>query len=230
VDRGDLPPFATRPDGAVRVDYQRRLDEVDDELIGAAIVVADAIPPVVRAFLGAEPLCIPEARAMASDVADRCRYVEDQGFLLLAREAPVSGDLRRLVAILRLVYSVERSAALLRHVAEAVELFDARAMPDESRRRFEELGIRAAEVFRRGVDAWRRRDALAIHELDRLDADIDGLRAHLVRDAADTLETSSELTLIGLLGRYFERIGDHGVMFAQHATFAVTGERVELRS
>lgn len=229
VGRGDLPPLH-EPHRPVRVDYQRWLDEVDDELVGAGLAVAEALPRIVRAFLDADPACVDEARVLAADVTERCRHVEEQGFLLLAREAPVAGDLRRLVAILRLVFSVERAAALLRHVAEAVDRFDARRLPDELRQQVEELGIRSAEVFRRGVDAWRQRDGLAVHDLDELDTGIDTLRSGIVRRAADELDASADLTVIGLLARYFERIGDHGVSFAQHSTFAVTGERVELGS
>lgn len=228
IGHGGLPPIHG-PQPTLRSDYQRRLDEVDDELVGAGLVVVVALPRIVRDLLAADPACLDRARAMAEDVSARCRYVEEQGFLLLlAREAPPAGDLLRLVAILRLVHSVERAAALLRHVAEAVDRFDARRLPHGLRQQIEELGLRSAAVFRRGVDAWRRGDGLAVHELGGLDAAIDRLRSGLVRRAAEELHTGADLPVIGLLARYLERIGGHGVTFAWHSTFVVTGERVEL--
>jgi phosphate transport system protein len=225
LDPADLPPLQGEPRRHVRVRYARWLDEVDDELVGGALLVRESLPRITRAFLHADRACIDEARAMASEVTERCRRVEDQGFLLLARESPVAGDLRRLVSVLRLVFAVERSASLLRHVAESLDRFDPRFLPEDVRRMVEELAERAADVFGQGIDAWRRRDGLAVHEVDELDADVDRLRDHLLELADRQVPGSSEL-LLGLLARYYERIADHGVAFAQHATFSVTGERV----
>ncbi|MFA9429788.1 phosphate uptake regulator PhoU [Egicoccus sp. AB-alg2] len=227
IRRQDLPPIH-EPQAPVRVAFQQWLDEIDDELIGGALLVAEALPRSARAFLGRDLTVVDEVRAMASDVNDRCRRVEEQGFLLLARESPVAGDLRRLVGILRLVTAVERSAALLRHVGEAVERVDAPMLPAEIRTTIEELAAYTAEVFRRGVDAWRQRDGLAVHEVDRLDESVDRLQEHLLDASQRQVDGAAELLVLGLLARYYERIADHGVSFAQHATFAVTGERVDV--
>jgi phosphate transport system protein len=223
--RTDLPPIG-EPPTQVRVQYQRWLDEVDDELVGGGLRVSESLPRVTRAFLAGDRGGIFEARAMAAEVTERCRRVEEQGFLLLAREAPVAGDLRRLVSILRLVFAVERSASLLRHVAESLDRFDPRLLPEDVRELVAELATTSDDVFRRGLDAWRRRDALAVREVDELDSRVDTLRDHLLQLAEQRLAGSSELLLLGLLARYYERIADHGVAFAQHATFAATGERV----
>ncbi|MFA9444308.1 phosphate uptake regulator PhoU [Egicoccus sp. AB-alg6-2] len=208
--------------------FQARLDDVDDELVGAALVVAEALPRTARALLQGEAAVADVVRSMARDVNERCRWVEEQGFVLLAREAPVAGDLRRLVGILRLVTSVERSAALLRHIGEAVERVDTTALPDEIRAIIEALGTSAGEVFRQGVDAWRRRDALAVHEVDREDEMVDRLQQRLLGRAREVVDAPAELLLLGLLARYYERIADHGVSFAQHAAFAVTGARIDV--
>ncbi len=214
--------------GQLRGAYAARLDGIDDELTGGALVVAESMPRITRGFLAADRTVLDEARSLADDVRERCRWVEEQGFILLARESPVSGDLRRLVAMLRLVYDAERSGRLMRHVAEGVEKVDARQLPPAVRQQLEELAHRSSEVFLRGVDAWRQRDALAVHEIDELDANVDTLRLGLIRHAQDLHGAPGEVVFLGLLGRYFERLADHGVAFAQHATFVVTGERVDV--
>ncbi|MGA1077392.1 MAG: phosphate signaling complex PhoU family protein [Nitriliruptoraceae bacterium] len=226
----DLPPLRTALDGepGMRSEFRERLDAVDDELTGAALRVADALPGVVRAFLAADREAASRMRALAADVHDRCRLVEEMGFVLLALDAPVAGDLRRLVALLRLVHDVERSASLAAHVVASTTHLDPRLLPPDLRTQVEELARRSADVFCAGLDAWRRRDALAGHELGRDDHDGDRLRTRLLLEAR-RLEGDPEAVLaLGLLGRYLERLADHGVRFAQHATFAVTGERVEV--
>ncbi len=227
-DHGDLPRVLTGSGAELRGEYAAWLDEIDDELTGGALLVAEAMPGLTRAFLAADRAVLDHASALASEVRERCRRVEQEGFVLLARESPVSGDLRRLVAILRLVHDAERSGRLMRHVAEGVERLDARQLPVALRQQLEELAGRSVEVYRRGVDAWRQRDALAVHELDELDAQVDTLRVGLITHAQELDGAPAELMVLSLLGRYFERLADHGVAFAQHATFVVTGERVDV--
>jgi phosphate transport system protein len=226
ITRHELPPIEGPPT-AMRTHFQEWLDEIDDELVGAALLVSASLPRITRAWVAGDPSCLAEASSMESDVCERTRRVEQQGLLILAREAPVGGDLRRLVAMLRLVTSVERSAALLRHVAETVQRVDPREFPDDVRAQAEELGRRASEVFRHGVDAWRSRDGLAVRELDVADEEVDRLAIGLL-DRADAVESPAEAMSLAQLARYWERIGDHGVSFAQHSTFSVTGERVEV--
>jgi phosphate transport system protein len=217
----------TEPRHELRTEYAAWMDRIDDELVGGAILVTEALPRVTAAFLNGDRQVITTTRAMASEVNARVRFVEEQGFLLLAREAPVAGDLRRLVSILRLITAVERSAALVRHVAELLGRVDPRELPEPVRRQVAELGRVATAVFRDGVDAWRRRDGLALRELDEADTEVDRLSDSLL-DQAEHLSDAAQLMALGLLARYWERIADHGVSFAQHSTFAVTGERVEV--
>lgn len=227
-ERGGVPRVLTGGGTELRGEYAAWLDEIDDELTGGALLVAEAMPRLTRALLAADRAVLDEATALAADVRQRCRRVEEQGFVLLARESPVSGDLRRLVAMLRLVHDAERSGRLMRHVAEGVEQLDARQLPAGLRQQLEELARHAIEVYRRGVDAWRQRDALAVHELDQLDAQVDMLRVGLIAHAQELDGAAAEIMVLSLLGRYFERLADHGVAFAQHVTFVVTGERVDV--
>ena len=226
----ELPPLRTTADGgpALRTEYRERLDAVDDELTGAALRVADALPGVVRSFLAADRDAAARIRALADDVHDRCRLVEEMGFVLLALDAPVAGDLRRLVALLRLVHDVERSASLAAHVVASTTHLDPRLLPAELRTQVEELARRSAAVFCAGLDAWRRRDALAVHDVGREDLGVDRIRTRLLLEARRLEGDPESVLALGLLGRYLERLADHGVRFAQHATFAVTGERVEV--
>lgn len=224
--RRELPPLHT-PGRELRRDYHAWLERIDDELIGAAVLVEEALPRTVAGFLGGDRTCPVATRALVHDVHDRAREVEEQGFLLLAREAPVAGDLRRLVGILRLITAVERSASLLGHVADTADTVDPSALPEPVVRQVEELARHATTVFRMGVDAWRQRDGLALGETIDADEAVDRLARGLVAQR-EQLHDPAQLIALGLLARYLERIADHGVSFAQHGTFAVTGERVEV--
>lgn len=222
----ELPRLHTSVPTGARAEYRAWLDELDDEVVGGAIRVAEAMPRVSRALFAGDPAVVDEARAVMTEVRDRCRFVDEQAFLLLAREAPVSGDLRRLMAIVRLITDLDRAATLVHHVGAVVERIEIRRLPEGIRQQLIDLSVCAIEVFRHGVDAWRRRDALAIHDVERADIDVDQLRDGLLLRARTLDATTIDVLVLGLLARYFERLADHGVAFAQQATFVVTGTRV----
>ncbi len=212
--------------GDVRMDFHTQLDRIDDAFIGSAFDVAEALPRLTAGFLSGERTIMQDAIDLSIRVGIVLEDVEDRGFVLLAREAPVAGDLRRLVALLRLTTDVDRSAALLKHVCLTLERFDPRFLPEDLRRQLVELAEHATKVFSAGVDAWRRRDALAVTDVDDADEDVDRLQQLLLVRAASIDDAGGEMLVLGLIARYYERIADHGVAIARDAAFVATGERV----
>lgn len=220
----DLLPAV--PDGGPRGAFHRTLDALDDAFTATAVAIGEAMPVLHRAYLAGDLGCIDQARTLARRTSQRLHDVEDAAFVILAREAPVGGDLRRLVAILRLVNDVDRSAALLRHVCETVRRVDPRTLPPALRGTVDELAGRAGEVYDRGVAAWRTRDALAVSEVDGHDELVDRLQLRLYADLARSEGTGEAPLVVGLVARSYERLADHGVAIARDTAFVVTGDRV----
>ena len=212
----------------VRVDFHDRLDALDDAFLTAAVAVGEALPAFTRRFLQGDQDVIDDAIALSVRTGEAMEHVEDEGFVVLARESPVAGDLRRLVALLRLTTDVDRSASLLKHACLTLERFDPRFLREDLRAQVSELADRATRVFVAGIDAWRRRDALAVGEVDDADEDVDRLQELLLERAAAMEDGGDEMLVLGLIARYYERIADHGVAIAQDATFVATGQRVKV--
>lgn len=184
----------------------------------------------MRSYLRGDEAVVDEGRRLHDDVHGEARGVEDGGFLLLARHQPMGGDLRRIVALLRMCVNLDRAAALLRHVGETRTLLDPDAFDSELRATVVELSDRSAAIFRGGVDAWRAKDALAVNELDSADEAVDRLQELLLDSVSDRTDLVDERLMLGLLARYLERIADHGVAIARDTAFVVSGERVVLPS
>jgi phosphate transport system protein len=211
--------------------FHHELDAIDDAFVTIGLEVAEAMPELSMAFLSGDRDVIPRVEALATRTADACEAVDESGFILLARQAPVGGDLRRLVALLRMTVDVHRSASLLRHACVTLETCDPRFLADTVRSQLEELAIQSCEVFAAGMDAWRRRDALAVGEVDAMDENVDELQRVLLRETSRGGEELGEgMLVLGLLARYYERIADHGVEIARDAAFVATGQRVRVGS
>lgn len=218
-------PWDVGPDGP-RSRYRADLHEVDRELVAVAEEVASAAPVVIAGLLSGDPAARDEASRVDAERRRRCRQLEDRCFVLIAREGPVAADLREIVAVTRAITDLERCSRLLVHIAAAVGTVDAGRLPPPLWETLEDMADAARRTFTAGVDAWGRRDGLAINELRALDDEVDRLEEALLSDLYGGELPIEDVVAIALLSRFFERLADHGVALGAHISWAVTGDRV----
>lgn len=212
---------------ARRVEFHTQLDACDRLLIEAASLVADAIVPVTTAFLQADTYASQHITGL-EEVQRRCTELEDAGYLLLARQAPVAGDLRRVIAVLCCAREVQRSANLLGHIRDSLTWVHPPSMPEQLRQVISQLGAVSSEIFYGGVEAWRRHDGLAAPELETRDDQVDLLQKVLLTEIYTGQQSVEESVSLALISRYYERIADHGVELARQVSYFITGDRVDL--
>lgn len=168
-------------------------------------------------------------RVISADVEiDRARErVEESAFTLLSLQQPVAGDLRVVVAALRMVTELERMGDLSVHVAKIARLRTPFiAVPDEVRPTVERMAEVAEEMVQKVSRIITARDVQAAIALGRADEEMDRLRRTSFAELlADDWSHGVEAAVdVALLGRYYERIADHAVSVANRVVFVVTGE------
>ena len=210
---------------ASRPTFDQQLSDIDARLVAVAKIVRDLIPTVTEAFLEADAASAERSISADAEVDLRCAQLEEECFAILARQAPVAGDLRRVVSVLRCTSDVQRSGDLLRHVAESLAWVHPPSMKVELRQMIDRLGRVSGMVFAGAVDAWSRRDALAAVDLQHLDDEVDLLQKSLLTELYLGGQTVEEAVSLALICRYYERIADHGVEMARQVTYAMTGDR-----
>ena len=145
---------------------------------------------------------------------------------LSLRQPVVARDLRFFIAASRILYEIERSAKLGMNLVVTMDRVDGVPRNPQVLARLEQLVEAASAVFEQGVEA-----------LATMDPDI-AERAGKQVDVADDLAVQFFTSVtahqddVGLdaaialfyIGRFLERIADHGVVIAQNVTFAVSGE------
>ena len=211
----------------MRDQYYEQLDSIVDDLVTLTGTVRRAVASSTTALLDADARLAEVV--IAGDVAidDETEAIEERALLLLATQQPVATDLRQLVATLRMVNDLERMGDLAVHVAKVARLrIPASAVPLQLH-----PAIRAmAKVADSMIDAAARivanRDVVAAAHLEDEDDEMDRLRKDLFRSLlSDTWEHGVEPAIdLALLGRYYERIGDHAVSMARRVVYLVTGE------
>ena len=153
--------------------------------------------------------------------------VEHRAFSLLARQAPVAGELRILVATLRMVTELERMGDLAAHVAKIARLrYPETAVPDALRQNFIRMGDVAEKMVVTAGQTLNDRNIQNAQELRARDEEMDDLRRAQFRVmlSADWAYGVEAAVDVALLGRYYERIADHAASMGRRIIYVVTGE------
>ena len=199
----------------VRAELDHLLDQLLEAITGEAELALSALAEAANVVDGGvrggeEPL-----PGMEELIATRYREVERDVEVLLARQAPVASDLRRVLALLRINHHLER----IGHHAVAHRSLDAGAdgAPDSAMTAalLGAMADRALDIATRAVDALRPADHDAADSLRELDAEIDTLEGAVAESAMEEFhgtEGGRDRVLWALgVARRLERIGDHAV-------------------
>jgi len=207
--------------------YHDELDAISHAMVEMTNLVGSAMSRATTALLDAD-LQLAETVITADEQVDALyRDVEARAFDLLARQQPVASDLRMLVAGLRMVADLERMGDLSVHVAKVARLrFPTSAVPTILVPTIRQMASTADEMIFAAAEIVASRDLEAARELEQADDTMDLLRRSMFRvllseDWSDGVEPAVDMALIG---RYYERIGDHAVSMARRIVFLVTGQ------
>src|SRR4051812_28584339 len=166
----------------MRVQYQQQLDNILSELVemtgGVRAALSQATDALLHADLSAAELVI------SGDLAiDEARErIENDSFEVLARQAPVAGDLRMLVASLRMVADLERMGDLSVHIAKVARLrYPTKAVPAVLEPVIGEMAKTADEMIAAAAEIVETRDVHAAQELEEADDEMDRLRRSMFR-------------------------------------------------
>ena len=207
--------------------YYDQLDAVIDELVTMTHEVGTAVGQATRALLEADAEIAEQVISHDAHIDSERDRIEELSFELLALQQPVAGDLRMLVAALRMVSDLERMGDLSVHVAKIARLrVPDVAIPNEMLPTIKRMAEVAEEMVRQVENVIADRDIEAAVELERCDEEMDQLRRSSFRQMlSDDWPHGVEPAIdMALLGRYYERIADHAVSLARRVVFLVTGQ------
>lgn len=210
----------------MRDSYHEALDAVVNDLVQMTGLVQVALREATAALLDAdlglaEDVISDDSRidALHDDLETRC-------FSLLARQAPVAGELRTVVAAMRMVADLARMGDLSAHIAKIARLrYPEHAVPEGLVPNFTLMARVAEDMVATAARSLGERNAHDAGKLADSDEEMDELRKSqfrvlLSKEWPYTVEAAVD---VALLGRYYERIADHAVLMASRVIYVVTG-------
>lgn len=211
----------------MRIEFHEEMEALRSDVIRLGAMVCETVGRGTAALLDRD-LHAAQLLIDGDDVIDDfCLGLEERCCQLLALQAPIAGDLRFVLTTLRLVSELERSADLMVNVCKASRrIYDLDFGP-QLRGLIEHMGEEAAFLVRTAIDSYVDADTSLAAALDDIDDRLDELQTAYVQaifesHSVDNLNLQGAVQL-AMIGRYFERIGDHAVNIGERVQYMVTG-------
>ena len=211
----------------MRDQYYEQLDAIVDDLVNLTGTVRRAVAESTKALLEADGTIAESVIAGDKDIDEATEMIEERATLLLATQQPVATDLRQLIATLRMLTDLQRMGDLSVHVAKvARRRMPESAVPENLHGTIREMAAVADSMIDSASRIVANRDVAAAAKLEDEDDQMDQLRRGLLRSVlGEDWEYGVEPAIdLALLGRYYERIGDHAVSMARRVVYLVTGQ------
>ena len=206
--------------------FHAELEDITREIVLLAAHVTEAIPAATEALLTGD-LDAAQRVIDHDDVLDDLALdIEERCYRALARQQPVASDLRALMTAIRMVAEIERSGDLVVNICKALCALRAPDLSPEIRGVLQQMGEQAVGLHRTCMDAYADGDVTLARSLDLLDDELDRLHADFLDAVVRWGEDGSvrDAIQLALIGRYYERIGDHAVNIGERVRYLIEGE------
>lgn len=208
--------------------FDERLADLEQRLLAMSHKVEGLVEESVSMAMGSGDATIEEIYAIDSEIDAEEVGIEEGCIELLALHQPMAGDLRFLVAILKVNTDLERIGDHAVNIAEAsIRLLDSTKRPPRPPE-LEEMSRIARSMLRRSLDSMVHRSAEEAKAVMAEDDRVDGLHESVVRIMlTHMLEGSVAACLqVILISRNIERIADHATNICEDVIFMVRGTTV----
>jgi phosphate transport system protein len=212
----------------LRRDYHHDLDSARNELAVMAARVVELIPRGTAVLLegdleGAELIIRGDAEIDAQAVK-----VEEMCIQILALQSPVARDLRQVLALFKMIAEVERSADLVANICKGARRIYGHGLDPKLRGLISRMGEQAKALYVAAIESLQEGDAAKAAAVNDMDAYLDALHKQFISAIFEShaqghidLQVGVQLAMIG---RFYERIGDHAVNMGERVLFMVTGK------
>jgi len=215
----------------ISTQYDTELEEIRTRMLQMGGLVEQQFRQAVRAYAEGKTDLMLEVRtneervnALEVDMDERCTHV-------VARRQPAAGDLRLVMAVLKVVTDLERigdEAAKIARMAKNLHERDSLQIPRY--RDIKHVAEIAVDMLRQSLDAFARLDIAVPAKVVRLDEQVDDEFKTIVRKLItfmmeDPRTISSSLEILWV-AKAIERIGDHAKNMSEYVVYLIKGKDV----
>jgi phosphate transport system protein len=208
------------------------MDRLKKEILTMGSLVEEATNKAITALGSRRPGLSEEVLASDDAIDVKELEVEDACLKILALHQPVAGDLRFIVAVMKVNNDLERMGDLAQNIAERA-LYLSTHDPIDVNLDFDRMVTTVRQMVSGALDALVNRDTSLARDVCDRDDEVDAYNRQmyevlqeLMKRDPDTIERAVHTLSVS---RHLERIADLATNIAEDVVFMVEGEVVRHR-
>jgi len=207
----------------LRSAFHRELEHIELQVRQLFALVSEGVAGATDALLTGDRQAARDL--VARDELMDALYVdiEDVVQRQFALQAPMANDLRFLLSVLRIVPELERSGDLAEHIAQRAARGITGELTPRLRGLIEQMGRVGVTLWQQTAHVFEIREADAAKRLRELDDELDDLHVSFIAELATGKVSVPVAIELALVGRFYERLGDHAVNIAARVHYLATG-------
>lgn len=157
--------------------------------------------------------------------------INDQAILMIAKQAPVAIDLRRVIVAIKISSDLERVGDLAVNIAKSVIRIGKNPFikPIEEIPR---IAVAANKMVADSLKAYNDEDIELAKQVAKVDDEIDEAYGRLVQELLVLMTQKpdyiSQITQLSFICRHVERVGDHATNISESVLYLIKGKRYDL--
>jgi phosphate transport system protein len=210
-----------------RASFDRDLAELQEEIITLSSMVEKAISKSVDA-LSSRNVKVSQEVIEQDDLIDNKRHeIEDKCIALIARQQPLAGDLRQIVAFLHITVDLERMGDYAEGIGKIGLMMDEQPMI-QPLIHIPKMCELATDMLRRSLEALIKRDVTIAQQVydddDTVDNLYDQIYHELILIMVKDPKTIERATFLIWAAHDLERVADRATNIAEQVMYLVTGK------
>lgn len=159
--------------------------------------------------------------------------IDDAAILLIAKQAPVAVDLRRIIVAIKIANEIERIADFAVNIAKSTIRIGNEPLvkPIEHIRQMHKLTL---EMLNLSLEAFAEEDLSKAKKVAEMDDQVDELYGQTIVDLLKLNQSkpayTAQITQLSFICRFLERAADHTTNIAENVFYLVKGKRYDLNN
>lgn len=215
----------------VREKFQLDLNELQEKLIQLGNLADEALKKSIEAL---ETHNMDLALAIIENdeaIDDLYEEINDFAILLIAKQAPVAIDLRRIIVAIKIATDIERIGDFAVNVSKSTIRIakEEHVKPIDQVKAMYEI---TSEMLKLSLKAFQDEDVASAKRVADMDDQVDHLYGMTIRELLEMNqkqpESTAQITQLSFVCRFLERAADHVTNISESILYLVKGKHYDL--
>ncbi len=211
----------------LRENFEKEMELLKKKVLMMGSLVEESISLAVKSLLTRNNELADRVIKMDDQVDRLEREIEDQAIALIAKQQPMAGDLRFIMAAIKIIPELERMADNAVDIAKTVKRIEEKEFI-KPLIDIPKMAETTKNMVRKAIEAYIQNDITMAAELEKDDDIVDAYHKQIFRELIALMlenpKTISQANYLIFISSYLERIADRATNIGEITIYQKTGK------